>query len=137
MSLRPFRPLRPRRYLMVSELPAMMAEPYYEGQDRLLYQFIKDWNNWPSCRRAMLDDSPPHGTDIGTAAKIAVVVHALCDRDQHPILAWVWESRAPHATILVPGIGLDTGFGRLIRESAPDACALHRVYFSAEDLEST
>ena len=129
--------LAPRRFVLVGELPAAMSEPG-RGQGYLpVIQLIKDWNNEPSCRGAMVDEGLLEGTDAATAAKIAVVVHALCERDGHRVPRWVLDSRAPDETTLVPGVDLQSGFGRRMRDAAAPVCRYHRVYFSVENLDST
>ncbi len=114
-----------------------MAEPGRGAGYLPVIQLIKDWNHLPSCRSAMVDEGPPAGTDPVTAAKIAVVVHALCDRDGHAVPRWVLQARAPQETTLVPGVDLRSGFGQDVRATAPTVCHYHRVYFSVENLDST
>ena len=130
-------PRFPRRHALVRELPVVMDEPGRGAGYLPVIQLIKDWNNEPGSRTAMIDEGPPAGTDAVTAAKIAVVVHALCDRDEHPIPDWVMRARSPQETTLVPGIDLRSWFGRRMRARAPAACHYHRVYFSVENLVST
>ena len=130
-------PLFKRRYSLVRELPAAMDEPGRGAGYLPVIQLIKDWNNEPDCRSAMIDEGPPADTDAVTAAKIAVVVHALCARDEHPVPEWAMEARAPYETTLVPDINLHSWFGRKMRATAPAACHYHRVYFSVENLVST
>lgn len=130
-------PLFVRRYSLVRELPAAMSEPGRGTGYLPVIQLIKDWNNEPGYRSAMIDEGPPADTDAVTAAKIAVVVHALCARDEHPVPGWAMEARAPYETTLVPDIDLRSWFGRKMRATAPAACRYHRVYFSAENLAST
>ncbi len=91
----------------------------------------------PWCRDAMIADDLPPGTHPATAAKIAAVVHALCDQDGHAVPGWVMGSRSPYETTLVPGVDLRSGFGHDIRATAPPACHYHRVYFSAAILDAT
>ena len=69
-------------------------------------QLIKDWNYLPPCRSAMISEAPPAGMDPVTAAKIAVVVHALCDRDGHAVPGWVRRARARQEATLMPGVDL-------------------------------
>lgn len=130
-------PRFPRRYSLVRELPDAMSEPGRGAGYLPVIQLIKDWNNEPGSRSAMIDEGPPADTDAVTAAKIAVVVHALCARDGHPAPQWVMQARSPQETTLVPGIDLRSWFGRRMRSAAPAACHYHRVYFSVENLAST
>ena len=67
---------------MLREIPQGLAET--DGRDTgywPLIQLIKDWNIQPEARELMLAGGLPEGTDTQAAAKISVVVHALCTRD--------------------------------------------------------
>ena len=130
-------PLFERRHVLVRDLPAAMGLPGRGTGYLPVIQLIKDWNNEPGCRSAMIDEGPPADTETITAAKIAVAVHALCARDEHPVPQWVMDARAPYETTLVPDIDLRSEFGQQMRATAPAACHYHRVYFSAENLAST
>ncbi len=100
-------------------------------------QFIKDWNNQPESRRRMLDDGLPAGTEPTAAAKVTAVVHALCQRDGHPVPEWVPAARSPVAVALVPDVDLESPYGQRLRRDAAGVCHYHRVYFSVVDLRST
>lgn len=126
-----------RRYVVVGELPAEMATPGRGAGYLPVMQLIKDWNNQPQSRVQMLAGGLPAGTDTETAAKIAAVVHALCDRDAHPLPDWVAAAVASEDIPLVNAVDLDTPYGQETRASAPEACRHHRVYFSTRDLYST
>ena len=131
-------PLFARPYIVLGELPAAMAEPGGRGAHYWpVIQLIKDWNNQPDARERMLAGGLPAGTDATTAAKIAAVVHALCERDGHTLPAWVTQARAPVEVALVPEVDLDSPFGQRVRMAAPAVCEYHRVYFAAVDLCST
>ena len=114
------RPLRVRPYMVLAELPEAMSEPGGRGAGHWpLDQLIKDWNNQPESRDLMLVGGLPEGTDHTTAAKIAAVVHALCERDGHPVPAWVQSARCPVEVALVPNVDLRSPFGRQIRRTVP------------------
>lgn len=132
-------PVRARPYLLVAELPTFMADLDSRREYRPLFQFIKDWNSQEAVNRAtMITDPPPVDADATTAAKIAAVVHALCDRDHHPVPGWVRGLRAPYDTALVSAVGdLDSGYGLVVREESPLACSHHRVWFPADTLDTT
>ena len=85
----------------------------------------------------MLAGGLPEGTDATVAAKIAAVVHALCQRDGHPLPQWAVEACSPVAVALVPDVDLESPYGQRLRDSAPGVCHYHRVYFSVVDLRST
>ncbi|MCY3806406.1 MAG: hypothetical protein OXG91_07940 [bacterium] len=124
-------------FVRVSELPAALAEGGRGAGYLPLVQFIKDWNRMPWCRGAMLDGPPPERTDPEVAAKIAAVVHALCDVDGEPVPDWVPAAVASRDVPLVPRLNLESEFGRRLRATAVAACRHHRVWFSAELLDST
>ena len=131
-------PLLARPYMVVGELPAAMAVPGGRGAGYWpVIQLIKDWNNQPESRESMLASGLPEGTDATAAAKIAAVVHALCQRDGHPLPEWVRSARSPVDVALVPEVDLDSPYGHRLRRNAPGVCRHHRVYFSAVDLRST
>ena len=124
-----------RSYVVVNELPAEMAIP---GAGHLpIMQFIKDWNNQPESRAHMLAGALPASTDTETAAKIAAVVDALCERDAHPRPRWIDAAVASEDVALVSAVDLTTPYGQDVRISAPKACRYHRIYFSAKTLYST
>ena len=127
-----------RTYVVVGEIPAALATSRGRGAGYgPLVQFIKDWNNCPESREFMLAGGLPESTDAVSAAKIAAVVHALCQRDGHPLPAWVLSARSPVEVALVPVVDLESPFGQRLRSDAPGVCHFHRVYFSVVDLQST
>ena len=131
-------PLLARPYIVVGEIPSALAVPGGRGAGYWpLAQLVKDWNNQPESRALMLAGGLPEGTDATVAAKVAVVVHALCQRDSHPLPSWVLSARSPVDVALVPEVDLDSPYGQRLRGSAPGVCHYHRVYFSVEDLRST
>lgn len=131
-------PLRSRPYMVVGELPAAMAVPGGRGAGYWpVVQLIKDWNNWPEYRELMLAGGLPEDVGAVTAAKIAAVVHGLCQRDGHPLPEWVLSARSPVDVALVPDVDLESPYGQRLRENAPAVCGYHRVYFSVVDLRST
>jgi len=127
-----------RTYVVVGEIPAALATSSGRGTGYgPLVQFIKDWNNCPECRELMLAGGLPEDTDAVSGAKIAAVVHALCQRDGHPLPAWVLSARSPAEVALVPVVDLESPYGQRLRDDAPGVCHFHRVYFSVVDLQST
>ena len=85
----------------------------------------------------MLAGGLPEGAGAVTEAKIAAVVHALCQRDGHPLPEWVLSARCPVDVALVPDVDLESPYGQRLRKNAPGVCRFHRVYFSVVDLRST
>ncbi len=131
-------PLQSRPYVVVSELPAAMAIPGGRNAGFWpLIQFIKDWNNQPESRALMLAGGLPEDTEATTAAKIAAVVHALCQRDGHRVPEWVHSKRSNVDVPLIPHVDLKSPHGQRLRQNAPGVCHYHRVYFAPVDLRST
>ena len=126
-----------RRCMLLEEIPAEMDAPGRGAGHLPIMQFIKDWNNQPESRARMLADALPAGTDTGTAAKIAAVVHALCERDAHPLPGWIDAAVASEDVALVGAVDLATPYGQDVRAGAPAPCRHHRVYFSTKTLYST
>jgi len=115
-----------------------------DGRGRVtgLVQLAKDWARFPALREAMIVDPvqrwrwyhrfTPRRRDL---ARIAAVVHALCDRDLHPLPDWVWQHRS-HRPIHIDGRPLDSsGYDRHIRGVAPEACAYHNIWFDPASIE--
>ena len=130
-------PARGPRLMTVAALPAAMAEPGRNAGFLPIIQFVKDWNHMESWRETMIADDPPPGTDPDVAARIAAVVHALCDEYGQRLPDWAMGARSATDIPLVPGIDLRSELGQAIRAAAPAACSHHRVYFSDEILDAT
>lgn len=127
-----------RTYVVVGEIPAALATSRGRGAGyEPLVQFIKDWNSCPESREPMLAGGLPENTNAVAAAKIVAVVHALCQRDGHPLPTWVLSARSPVEVALVPVVDLESPFGQRLRSNAAGVCHFHRVYFSVVDLQST
>lgn len=124
--------------MVLGDLPAAMAETGGRGAGYWpVIQLIKDWNNQPESRDLMLAGGLPTDTDTVIAAKVAAVVHALCQRDSHPIPGWVHSARSPVDVALVPDVDLASPYGQRLRHNAPALCGYHRVWFSLVTLRST
>ena len=131
-------PLLTRPYVVVGELPEAMIVTGGRGAGYFpVDQLIKDWNNQPESRALMLAGGLPDDADPAAAAKVAAVVHALCERDGHPLPGWVHDARSPVDVPLVPVVDLESPYGQHLRANAPGVCRYHRVYFSTVDLRST
>ena len=121
--------------MTVPRLAAEMLDPSWRHSDRPLVQFVMDWRRFPEQRPQVLAVEPPAGTDEVTAAKMATVVHALCERDGLPVPEWVHRHRLV-AGVGLFGVPLDSPFGTTIRRRAPRVCAEHGVWFGADMLDA-
>lgn len=120
--------------MTVRRLAAELVDPAWPI-DRPLVQFVMDWRRYPEQRDAVLALPPPEATSEVVAAKMATVVHALCDRDAVAAPEWVHRCRLDPGIALF-GVRLDSGFGDVVRKRSPDVCAAHGVFFGADLLEA-
>ena len=125
-----------------AEAPRLMCKWDGRGSMTVLIQLAKDWACFPSLREATIVEPPkrrrwhhrftPRKRDL---ARIAAVVHALCDRDGHPVPDWVWEHRSAKAIYIDSRPVEDGAWDQHIRRIAPAACAYHNVWFDPRDIE--
>lgn len=134
----------------VTRLQEEFSDPGWapRGQYRALKQFIMNWNNWPSPedRATMLDGPPPAEMPMDQQARIAAVVRCLCERDGHPLPAWVHTKRASRrggGVRLLSDRRLKPSrfqrrseFARILRGQTPPSARRHRVWFEAGILDS-
>ena len=114
------------------------------GKYRAILQFIMNWNNWPDHddRAAMLDGPPPDTLSEDEKARIAAVVHCLCERDSHPLPEWMRKYRANRrgGVRLISDRpyrnrwGWASGFNRTIKKRTPRSARHYKVWFDAETL---
>ena len=118
--------------MTVGDLPAEMEVDCRRGAFRVpLAQFIMDWNHSDK-PAALIEKAPVYtGRNNLILPAIAVVVHALCARDDVKLPDWVLEHRATDDVMLFGG-DIDSNLGRLIRRSSPPACRYHRVWFDSQ-----
>lgn len=121
--------------MTVRRLAAELVDPTWSDADRPLVQFVMDWRRAPDQRPAVLAAELPTGTSPLVQAKIAAVVHALCDRDGIQPPEWIHDVRADPPIALF-GIRLNSDFGNIIRDRSPQTSALHGVFFGADLLDA-
>lgn len=135
-------PRSPR--ITAAQVPRWMSHDDGRGRIVELIQLAKDWASFPALREAMIQEPPRshrwhhrftrRRRDL---ARIAAVVHALCDRDRHPIPSWVWQWRSDKPIGLCGGrVMQDTPYERSLRASAPEACSYHDVWFDHASIEN-
>jgi len=124
----PPRPVLDRRLVTAADLPSWMAESP-GSRIGALSTFVNHWAHYPH-HRAALCAAPPRGENRLDLVRIAATVHALCDRDAVEVPHWVWANRW-HEDVAVHSAGTVTPE---LREIAPAACRLHRVWFADDHI---
>jgi hypothetical protein len=118
--------------MTAAEAIVLMEDHDERGVSRPLVQLVMDWNRSSDPRS--LVEAAPRSANPGLLAILAAVVHALGDRDQVPLPAWV-HTHIAATPITLSGVDLGTPYGQLIAASSPPVSAIHRVYFDAELLD--
>jgi len=99
-----------------------------------LLQLICDWNVAED-KSALIAEAPTYdGDDAELLAAIAVVVHALADRDGVRVPGWVLGHRA-RSDVMLFGYAFDSPYARWVRLSSPAVCDPHRVWFHPRVLD--
>ena len=128
--------------ISAAALPALMADDDQRGRMVALRVLVKDWAQNPHERPEMIAEAPRRHRwrhrftarrfDL---ARIAAVVHALCDRDRIEVPAWVLKHRSPKPIPITDAISISSPYGELLRAEAPTSCAHHNVFFSRSTIE--
>ena len=132
-----------RPVLRAVDLPALLARDVGRGRIVALRELVKRWACDPEQRPVMIAQAPKRYRfyDRFTArrwdlARVAAVVHALCDRDAVPVPGWVWRHRCRHPIGVVASLDPSSKWGRAVLADAPDACAYHDVWFDQTMIEN-
>ena len=125
-----------------ADVPRWMARNDGRGRIVELVQLCKDWARLPGLREAMIVEPPrrrrwyhrfgPRRHDL---ARIAAVVHALCDRDGHPVPGWVHQHRSDRPLCFNGSPLRDSDYCRHLRATAPRVCHYHNVFFDHASIE--
>ena len=125
-------------------MPGRMACGDGRGGVVELRELVKRWACLPEQRQAMIAAPPRRHRRLDRLtrrrwdlARIAVVVHALCDRDEVAVPGWVWKHRATRPVGITPLMDLRSGWAQRVLADAPAACAYHNVWFDSSMIEST
>ena len=102
----------------------------------------KQWANTDYTHRVAMVKAPPQRyrwyhrftRRRHDVIRIAVVVHALCDRDEVPVPEWVWQHRSDSDIGLIASRRRASDWW-LGNGNAPAACAYHRVWFDPASIE--
>ncbi len=129
--------------LCAADLPALLARDDGRGRIVALRELVKRWACYPEQRVVMVAQAPKRYRfyDRFTArrwdlARVAAVVHALCDRDAVEVPRWVWQHRCRHPIGIVDSLDPSSKWGRAVVADAPDACAYHDVWFDHTMIEN-
>ena len=133
----------PSQLLRARDLPGLIADDDGRGRVVAIRQFVKDWAVSDDDRRAQMAHVAPQrqrwwhrfGARRFDLAKIAAVVHALCDRDGLDVPAWVELHRSPRPVSLTGTRLRRTQWTAWARSVAPSACSHHNVWFLPVDLD--
>ena len=125
----------PQPPMTAAVLPPMMVVPDPGGPYRYpLLQFIFDWNRYPD-RAGRIAEAPCYdGDDPVLLPAIAVVVHALAERDGVPVPEWVFDHRAPDVIVLFLR-NPDSDYGLWLRRRSVPQSAYHRVHIHPQMLD--
>jgi len=128
--------------ISADQIPRWMADDDNRGRVVELRELCKQWAHTDQAHRAAMISAAPRRYrwwHCFTArrhdlARIAAVVHALCDRDGIDVPAWVWQHRSRR------NIGMNATRRRVSalwteHSNAPAACAYHRVWFDPASIE--
>lgn len=133
--------------LTVASLQREFNDPGWaaRGQYRALIQFAMNWNAWPSTfdRYAMIDSEPPDSMPMDQRARIAALVHCLCERDHFIVPDWTEGVRARRrgGVLLIDDartcnmFGCLTDTARQVKRVTPEAALRYRVWFEPEILD--
>ena len=130
-------------WLDAAGLPGRMARPDGRGGVVELRELVKRWACSPELRPAMIAAVPRRHRRLDRftrrrwdLARIAAVVHALCDRDGVPVPGWVCKHRASRPVGITPLMDPRSRWAQRVLADAPEACAYHNVWFDQSMIES-
>ncbi len=125
--------------LTAAHIPACMADNDGRGRVVELREMCKQWARAGYEHRVAMVADPPRRfrwwhrftRRRDDLARIAAVVHALCDRDGVPVPSWVWG----HKTRKHRGLSERSSGFYIQDKGAPRTCAYHRVWFDPASIE--
>ncbi len=129
--------------LSADQIPRWMAKDDNRGRVVELRELCKQWALTDHAHRAAMVSTVPRRyrwwhrftARRHDLARIAAVVHALCDRDGVDVPGWVWKHRSARPIGLIP-LDLESHYGSIVLDVAPDACVYHRVWFDPASIEN-
>ena len=125
------------------QIPRWMAKDDGRGRVVELREMCKQWALTDNAHRATMVNTAPRRwrwwhrftARRHDLARIAAVVHALCDRDGVDVPDWVWKHRCGRPIGLVASVNPETQWMRSIVDP-PVACAYHQVWFDPASIEN-
>ena len=130
-------------WIVAAGLPGRMARPDGRGGVVELRELVKRWACSPEQRQAMIAAAPRRHRRLDRftkrrwdLARVAAVVHALCDRDGVPVPGWVWKHRASRPVGITPLMDPRSRWAQRVLADAPEACAYHNVWFDPSMIAS-
>ena len=129
--------------ISADQLPRWMTNDDNRGRVVELRELCKQWAHTDHAHRAAMVRVAPrrfrwwHRVTARRhdLARVAAVVHALCDRDGVDVPGWVWKHRSVRPIGLVP-LDLESPYARDVLTDAPEACTYHRVWFDQSAIEN-
>ena len=129
--------------ITADQIPRWMADDDRRGRVVELRVLCKQWAHTDNeTRAAMIAEAPKRyrwwhrvGPRRHDLARIAAVVHALCDRDNVPVPNWVWAHRSKHPIGMTEHSTLASSKYLRNNIDAPDACGYHQVWFDPASIE--
>ena len=130
--------------LTADQIPRWMADDDNRGRVVELRELCKQWALTDQAHRAAMVRVAPRRYrwwHCFTArrhdlARIAAVVHAMCDRDDVDVPGWVWKRRSRQAIGVPDSLDPDSRYAQEVLADAPEACAYHRVWFDQSMIEN-
>ena len=128
--------------ITADQIPRWMADDDKRGRVVELRELCKQWANTDYTHRVAMVKAPPQRyrwyhrftRRRHDVIRIAVVVHALCDRDEVAVPEWVWQHRSDSDIGLIASRRRASDWW-LGNGNAPAACAYHRVWFDPASIE--
>ena len=130
--------------ISADQIPRWMAKDDNRGRVVELRELCKQWALTDHVHRAAMVNTAPRRyrwwhrftARRHDLARVAAVVHALCDRDDVDVPDWVWRHRCRRPVGVPVSLDPESRYGRAVLVDAPDACAYHRVWFDHSMIEN-
>ena len=130
--------------ISADQIPRWMAKDDNRGRVVEVRELCKQWALTDYVHRAAMVNIAPRRyrwwhrftARRHDLARVAAVVHALCDRDDVDVPDWVWRHRCRGPVGVPVSLYPESRYGRAVLVGAPDACVYHRVWFDHSTIEN-